>query len=209
MFLYKFLRYAIYAGYIHRSGNGQQPLIDFWNVTVARDGRRVLDSLSLQIDVGENGAIIGPNGSGKSSLIKTITREYRPLANSSGLACRIMGEERWDVSDLQSLLGIVSGDLQQEYTRDICGYEAVLSGFFSSIGIYRNHHVTYEMKCIVQAVMDLLEISHLRNQTISHMSTGEQGGSLSQERWCMILLHWCMDEPPIVLICTVFTSSGN
>lgn len=178
-----------------RSGNGQQPLIDFRNVTVARDGRRILDSLSLQIDVGENVAIIGPNGSGKSSLIKTITREYRPLATSSGLVCRIMGEERWDVFDLQSLLGIVSGDLQQEYTRDICGYEAVLSGFFSSIGIYTNHHVTYEMKCIVQAVMDLLEISHLRNQTISHMSTGEARRILIARALVHDPLALVLDEP--------------
>ncbi len=172
-----------------------RPLIDFRNITVIRDGRKILDSISLQIDVGENVAIIGPNGSGKSSLIKAITREYRPLVNSPGLVCRIMGEERWDVFDLQSLLGIVSGDLQQEYTRDICGYEAVLSGFFSSIGVYKNHHVTYEMKCIVQAVMDLLEISHLRHKTISHMSTGEARRILIGRALVHDPLALVLDEP--------------
>ncbi|MBC7086575.1 MAG: ATP-binding cassette domain-containing protein [Methanomethylovorans sp.] len=149
------------------------PLIDFRNINVTRNGIKILDSVYLQVGVGENIAIIGPNGSGKSSLIKTITREYRPLANSPGLVYRIMGKEMWDLFDLQNLLGIVSGDLQQEYYRDICGYDAVLSGFFSSIGVYRNHHVTSEMKCIVETVMDFLEISHLRYKTISHMSTGE------------------------------------
>ena len=178
-----------------RPENHQQPLIDFRNVTVTRDGRKILDSISLQIDIGENVAIIGPNGSGKSSLIKTITREYRPLASSYGLVCRIMGEERWDVFDLQRSLGIVSGDLQQEYTRDICGYEAVLSGFFSSIGIYRNHHVTYEMKCIVQAVMDLLEISHLRHKAISHMSTGEARRILIARALVHDPLALVLDEP--------------
>lgn len=171
------------------------PLIDFRNVTVARDGRKILDSISLQIGVGENVAIIGPNGSGKSSLIKTITREYRPLANCPGLVCRIMGEEKWDVFDLQSLLGIVSGDLQQEYARDICGYEAVLSGFFSSIGVYKNHHVTYEMNCIVQAVMDFLEISHLRNKTVSHMSTGEARRVLIGRALVHDPLALVLDEP--------------
>ena len=86
-------------------------------------------------------------------------------------------------------------DLQQEYTRDICGYEAVLSGFFSSIGIYTNHHVTYEMKCIVQAVMDLLEISHLRNQTISHMSTGEARRILIARALVHDPLALVLDEP--------------
>lgn len=178
-----------------RSENHPQPLIDFRNVTVARDGRKILDSVSLQIDVGENVAIIGPNGSGKSSLIKTITREYRPLANSSGLVCRIMGEERWDVFDLQRSMGIVSGDLQQEYTRDICGYEAVLSGFFSSIGVYRNHHITYEMRCIVKAVMDLLEVSHLQHKIISHMSTGEARRILIARALVHDPLALVLDEP--------------
>lgn len=171
------------------------PLIDFRNITVTRGGKKILDSISLQIDVGENVAIIGPNGSGKSSLIKTITREYRPLANSPDLVCRIMGEERWDVFDLQSLLGIVSGDLQQEYTRDICGYEAVLSGFFSSIGVYKNHRVTYEMKFIVQAVMDLLEISYLWDKAISHMSTGEARRILIARALVHDPLALVLDEP--------------
>lgn len=170
-------------------------LIDFRNITVTRGGKKILDSVSLQIGVGENVAIIGPNGSGKSSLIKTITREYRPLVNSPGVACRIMGKERWDIFDLQDLLGIVSGDLQHEYTRDICGYEAVLSGFFSSIGIYKNHRVTYEMKCIVQTVMEFLEISHLQDKSISQMSTGEARRILIARALVHDPLALVLDEP--------------
>ncbi|WP_321419123.1 ATP-binding cassette domain-containing protein [uncultured Methanomethylovorans sp.] len=170
-------------------------LIDFRNITVTRSGKKLLDSISLQIGVAENVAIIGPNGSGKSSLIKTITREYRPLVNSPSVACRIMGKERWDIFDLQNLLGIVSGDLQHEYTRDIYGYEAVLSGFFSSIGVYKNHRVTYEMKCIVQTVMDFLEISHLQDKSISQMSTGEARRILIARALVHDPLALVLDEP--------------
>jgi iron complex transport system ATP-binding protein len=117
-----------------------------------------------------------------------------------------MGKERWDIFDLQDLLGIVSGDLQHEYTRDISGYEAVLSGFFSSIGIYKNHRVTYEMKCIVQTVMEFLGISHLQDKSISQMSTVRPEEYLLQEPWFMILWLLCLMSLQIVLICTVFTN---
>ncbi len=54
------------------------PLVEFRNVSVVRDGHRLLDRVSLTIREGEHIAILGPNGAGKSSLIRAITREYYP-----------------------------------------------------------------------------------------------------------------------------------
>lgn len=149
------------------------PLIEMKNLTVSRKERKILDSMSLQIRQGENIAIIGPNGSGKSSLIKVITGDYRPRADSRDMILRIMGKESWNIFDLRNLLGIVSGDLQSDYARDINGFEVVLSGFFSSIGVYANHIVRPEMIITVREVMKFLEISHLADKPISEMSTGE------------------------------------
>ncbi|WP_292463318.1 ATP-binding cassette domain-containing protein [Methanolobus sp.] len=149
------------------------PLIEMRNVTVSRNDRKILDSISLKICKGENIAIIGPNGSGKSSLVKVITGDYRPRADNRNMVFRIRGKETWNLFDLRSLLGIVSGDLQLDYNRDISGFEVVLSGFFSSIGIYSNHKVKPEMIHTVYEVMKFLEISHLSDKLISEMSTGE------------------------------------
>jgi iron complex transport system ATP-binding protein len=129
--------------------------------------------VSLSIEQGEKVAIIGPNGSGKSSLIKTITKEYYPLAETEGLVIKIMGKDRWNVFELRKLLGIVSGDLQQTYFRQIKVVDVVLSGFFSSIGIYYNHNVTPEMGTRARQILEFLEISHLENRLICELSTGE------------------------------------
>ncbi|MDW7731149.1 MAG: ABC transporter ATP-binding protein [Methanolobus sp.] len=153
--------------------NPKTPLIEMRNVTVSRNDRKILDSIDLQINKGENIAIIGPNGSGKSSLIKVITGDYRPRADSMDMVLRVMGKDTWNLFNLRSLLGIVSGDLQLDYNRDISGFEVVLSGFFSSIGIYPNHKVTLEMVSTVREVMRFLEITRLSDKLISEMSTGE------------------------------------
>ncbi len=148
-------------------------LLEMKNVTVVRGERKILDSISLSIEQGEHVAIIGPNGSGKSSLIKTFTKEYYPLAAVDGLVLNIMGKGIWNVFELRKLLGIVSGDLQQTYFRKINVLDVVLSGFFSSIGIYYNHKVTPEMEARAREVLKFLEIFHLADRMISELSSGE------------------------------------
>src|SRR5437867_5886039 len=149
------------------------PLIEFQNVTVYRGEKIALDGITLSIAAGEHVAILGPNGSGKSSLIKTITRECYPRYSGNGAGLRIFGQECWNVFDLRALLGIVSNDLMQACARDISGREAVLSGFFSSIGIWPNHHVTAAMEEKTDEVLALLEISHLAGRNVDEMSSGE------------------------------------
>ena len=132
-----------------------------------------LNSITLSIGVGEHVAILGPNGSGKSSLIKAITRECYPTRRTPRTALRILGREVWHVFDLRALLGIVSNDLMQSCTRDYSGREVVLSGFFSSVGLWPNHEVTPEMERKADEVIERLEIPYLADRNVNEMSSGE------------------------------------
>jgi iron complex transport system ATP-binding protein len=149
------------------------PLIEFRNVTVYRGEKVALDGVTLSIQEGEHVAILGPNGCGKSTLIKTITRELYPRYSGNGSGLRIFGKDRWNIFDLRPLLGIVSNDLMQTCTRDITGREAVLSGFFGSIGIWPNNHVTPEMEKRTEEILSLLEVPHLAGRDVNEMSSGE------------------------------------
>ena len=46
------------------------PIVAVKNLTVAFDGKRVLEKINFQIYQGEY--VIGPNGAGKSTLLKSI-----------------------------------------------------------------------------------------------------------------------------------------
>jgi iron complex transport system ATP-binding protein len=148
------------------------PLIKLCRVTVMRGENIALRDLSLTVGAGEHVAILGPNGCGKSTLIKTITRECYPLAGP-GSSVEILGQSLWNVFDLRSMLGIVSNDLMTQCTREITGFDVVLSGFFSSIGIWPNHHVTAEMRDKASEVLTLLEAPHLAPKPVDEMSSGE------------------------------------
>ncbi len=149
------------------------PLLEYRNVTVSRDGHTMLDRINLEIGQGEHVAVLGPNGSGKSSFIKTITHEYYPHAGIPHSSLRILGREDWNVFDLRNHLGIVSSDLVSICTGNFSGRRIMLSGFFSSIGIWPHHKVTPAMERKVDEVMELLEIRHLSDRRTNQMSTGE------------------------------------
>jgi iron complex transport system ATP-binding protein len=152
--------------------NPATPLLEFRNVTVIKGSKPVLDSVSITIREGENIAILGPNGAGKSSFIKAVNREYYPVSGTEGTIFKIWGEEIWHVFEMRSLLGIVSNDLQFTFMRDLTGEEVVLSGFFSSIGLF-NHTVTPAMRQKADEIIRFLEIDHLRLRSMNEVSSGE------------------------------------
>ena len=147
-------------------------LIDFQNISVSRGGRLALNKLSLRIAQKENVAILGPNGCGKSTLIKTITRECYPIYSPDS-AITIMGKQHWNVFELRLMLGIVTNDLVEVCRTDITGRDVVLSGFFSSVGIFRNHHVEPEQRERAEAALADVGASHLAERPVEEMSSGE------------------------------------
>lgn len=148
------------------------PLLEMQRISVARGGKPVLHQIDLRIGIGEHVAILGPNGCGKSTLIKTVTRECYPLTQP-GSALKLLGRERWNIFELRSALGIVANDLLTEGWRDITGEEAVLSGFFSSTGVWPNHEVTGAMRERALGLLDWLQVPHLASRAVTEMSSGE------------------------------------
>jgi iron complex transport system ATP-binding protein len=148
-------------------------LLDMGNVTVYRGLKKVLDRFTLEIDEGCSTAILGPNGAGKTTLLKLVSGELRPRFDEAS-HFRLLGQERWNIWDVRSRLGVVSHDLQQEYAASVKGFDVALSGFHSSIGTWSHQSFTEEQLRKAGEVIATLHISGLRDRLYGLMSTGEQ-----------------------------------
>ena len=147
-------------------------LIEFEHVSIMRGTVTAVRDVSLKIAVGEHVAILGPNGCGKSTLVKAMSKECNPLVEE-GSWVRVFGRDDWNVFELRTMLGIVSSDLMERCTRMVSGRDIVLSGFFSTIGIWDYQEITPNMVQRAERAMAMMEISHLADRFTDEMSSGE------------------------------------
>lgn len=151
------------------------PLIELDRATVVRGAAAVLHALSLRIALGQHTALLGPNGCGKSSFIKLINRELYPLAREGEAPVKVLGMARWNVSQLRTQLGVVTGDL----TRDLLDMpqltvmEAVLSGYFATFVLPPDCEPTPEMHAGARAALARMDATSLADRYLAELSTGE------------------------------------
>ena len=147
--------------------------LNMQHVHVARGDAVVLHDITLRISTGQHVAILGPNGCGKSTLIKTITCECYPIV-APETSIRLLGRDRWDVSQLRQHLGVVEAHLPGERTGVTRGLDAVVAGFFSASTLWPNLHVTPEMRTRAHAALERMQATHLELKLVGQMSAGEQ-----------------------------------
>ncbi len=172
------------------------PLLALRDCTVMRDGRAILHIDDLTLRTGEHVCVLGPNGAGKSTLIRLLTRDVRPVAHEDGSpAVLLLGAERWDIMAARRLMGIVSDALQESYTVGVTVRDAVTSGFFGSIGLYRHQTVTAGMDDRADELLDFLEIGHLAGRRMDTLSTGEARRALIARALVHDPAFLVLDEP--------------
>ena len=145
-----------------------------WLIRVRRanvffNGKHVLHSIDWTMKKKENWAVIGVNGAGKTSFLKLIFGELIPV---DGGEIRWFGnEELGSISDPRKRIGFVSADFQERYDTSTPCKDVVVSGFFSSVGLYKK--ANQKQRETAKNWMAFLGIQDLKDEQIGRISYGE------------------------------------
>lgn len=154
-------------------------ILELRQLSSIRAGQRVLHDLNLRIERGQHTAILGPNGAGKSSLMRLLMLEDRPLASEGDPPLRLFGRSSWDLMELRTRLGVVTGDLDAGFGMGtsrgrVRGFDVALSGLLGSQGVFSHQAVTPAMRASAADALQRAHAAHLADKPLNEMSAGER-----------------------------------
>lgn len=144
-------------------------IVEIENASTCIRSAQILSNISWTMMPNENWAIIGNNGAGKSTLVRLVYGDLIPI--HGGTVFWFGQRQLIPILEIRKKIGVVSAEYQADYHRNVTGLEVVLSGFFSSIGLYKKPgHVQTRN---VMEWMDYLNITSLSKKRFHAMSYGE------------------------------------
>ena len=105
------------------------PVLELRDVTFRRNGKQIIDGISLTVQAGEHWALLGPNGAGKSTLLgfcAAMTFPPRVLCTSSASKWAA-----WTCAALRRSIGHVNPRHRLQYSLTV--REVVLTGITATI----------------------------------------------------------------------------
>ncbi len=148
-------------------------MLEIRNVDAFIQHNQVFHNLNLQIADGEKVAILGPNGAGKSTLLKLISREIYPVVKEDSYI-RLYGSETVNLWHLRQKIGLITQELQEDYTPYCTAFDVVLSGFFGSIGQHDHLQANDEQKAKAEQLIQQVGMQDYCQQMYQRLSTGQK-----------------------------------
>lgn len=175
---------------VDRKGRfSSEPLVDMQAVTVRYGDAIVLDRVTWRVEEGQHWAVTGPNGAGKSTVLKLITGEcLQVYANRIRLFGRDRGREQ-TLGEVREGLGVVSHDLAAGYQKRMSALDVVCSGFFDSVGLYRQADAG--QLAAARCWLDQMDLTPLCTSPFNRLSQGQRQ---------MVLIARAMVKSPRLLL---------
>jgi len=166
-------------------------VIDLKNVSCILGNKYILRDINWTVREGEHWAVIGLNGSGKTTLLKMINGYVFPSKGTMTVLGKTFGSYDW--RQLRLEIGFISSALQESFYLNETATEIVLSGIFSTIGLYDKP----KKKDIAKALLLLRQLScaHIANQPYAELSQGEKQKVLIARALISSPKLLVMDEP--------------
>ncbi|MFD4431396.1 ABC transporter ATP-binding protein [Nocardia sp. NPDC058497] len=150
------------------------PVIELDEVTFRREGKKIIDGISLTVRAGEHWALLGPNGAGKSTLLGFCGAVTFPTTGT----VRVLGEQfgRVELARLRRSIGHVNP--RHPLRSALTVREVVLTGITGTIDTPMRWSPTADDLTPADAIIDTLGLSGKAEDIWPTLSQGERGRTL-------------------------------
>jgi iron complex transport system ATP-binding protein len=163
-------------------------VFDADRVDLVRDGRLLLDQVSVTIRAGEHWALLGANGAGKSTLLSILGAYTHPSRGTAGILGHRLG--RVDVQTLRAMIGQVNPRHPLESARTV--RQIVLTGVTGTIELVPRWTPTEDQVRRAEEFIGLMGLTRHADARWPELSQGERGRTL--------IARALMPEPRLLLL---------
>jgi iron complex transport system ATP-binding protein len=158
---------------------------------VCRGPTHILDAVNWTVPAGACAAILGPNGSGKSTLARLLACHLWPTRGSASILGHPFGQT--NLPELRKSIRLVQAAGPFEVEASLTTRQVVLTGFFSTIGLY--DPVTDAMQAEAARLLKQVGLAHVSDHAYATLSSGERVRSLIARALALRPRLLLLDEP--------------
>ncbi len=163
--------------------------LNLHEISFVREGRAILDRISLQVQSDQRWLVLGANGSGKTTLIRIAALYQHPSSGSVSVLGHELGHT--DVRTLRSQIGYASAALAAQFRTDLISRDVVMTARHGALEPWWHQYTTADqnqaLNCLIQ-----MGVAHLAHRSIGTLSSGEM------QR--VLLARTLMNSPAVVLL---------
>jgi iron complex transport system ATP-binding protein len=165
------------------------PSLDLRNISVVRDGRLLLDDVSLRVNSDERWLVLGANGSGKTTLVRIAAMYDHPTRGSVSVVGETLGST--DVRALRRHIGYVSASLAGDLRPALAARDVVMTARHAALEPWWHTYDESDRRRAAEC-LDRLGVGDFAERTFGSLSSGEQ------QR--VLLARSLMNDPDVVLL---------
>ncbi len=146
-------------------------VLQLTDVSVVRDGNRILKSVNWTVDDSERWVILGPNGAGKTTLLQLAAAQMHPTEGRVEALGDVVGKT--DVFELRPRIGFASTALARRVPGSERVIDVVLTAAYSVTGRWNESYDDVDLRR-AQRVLAEWKLSALEDRRFGDLSDGEQ-----------------------------------
>ena len=158
-------------------------------LSVGYHGKPLIEKIEFAVKPGEIYVLIGPNGAGKSTILKTITKQLKPLGGTIYVKNRNM--TTMSENEVAKSMSMVT--TQRLSTELMTCRDMVATGRYPYTG--RFGILGAKDKEIVSRIMEKFQIAHLADKDFMELSDGQKQRVMLARAFCQEPQILVLDEP--------------